>query len=73
MRKKGIPVILVASLMSLYEGARTRVRVDSEFSHKLNKRELRKLITPKIAILCNFVEKQFCYFFIYDGCNMSES
>ena len=33
-RKKGIPVVLVRSVMSLYEGARTRVRVDSEMSEE---------------------------------------
>ena len=31
MRKEGIPEVLVRSVMSLYEGAKTRVRVDSEF------------------------------------------
>ena len=30
MRKKGIPKVLVRSVMNLYEGAKTRVRVDSE-------------------------------------------
>ena len=30
MRKKGIPEVCVRSVMSLYEGAKTRVRVDSE-------------------------------------------
>ena len=30
MRKKEIPEVLVRSVMSLYEGAKTRVRVDSE-------------------------------------------
>ena len=34
MRKKGIQQILVRSLMSLYKGAKTRVRVDSELSEK---------------------------------------
>ena len=34
MRKKGIPKVLVRSVMSLYEGAKTRVRVDSELSDK---------------------------------------
>ena len=29
MRKKGIPEALVRSVVSLYEGAKTRVRVDS--------------------------------------------
>ena len=28
MRKKGVPEVLVTSMMSLYEGAKTRVRVD---------------------------------------------
>ena len=34
MRKKGIPEVLVKSEMSLYEGAKTRVRVDSELSEE---------------------------------------
>ena len=34
MRKKRIPEVLVRSVMSLYEGARMRVRVDSELSEK---------------------------------------
>ena len=32
MRKKGIPEVLVRSVMSLYEGAGPRVRVDCELS-----------------------------------------
>ena len=32
MIRKGIPEVLVGSVMSLYEGARTRVSVDSELS-----------------------------------------
>ena len=32
MRKKGIPEVLVRSVMSLYEGAKARVRVNSELS-----------------------------------------
>ena len=32
MRKKGIPEILVRSVMSLYEGANTMVRMDYELS-----------------------------------------
>ena len=34
MRKKGLPEVLVRSVMSLYEGAKTRVRVDSELSEE---------------------------------------
>ena len=34
MRKKGIPDVLVRSVMSLYEGAKTRVRVDCELSEE---------------------------------------
>ena len=30
MRKKRMPEVLFGSVMSLYEGAKTRVRVDSE-------------------------------------------
>ena len=32
LRKKGIPKVLVISVMSLYDGAKTRVRVDFELS-----------------------------------------
>ena len=35
MKKKGMPEVLVRSVMSLYEGAKTRVRVDSELSEEL--------------------------------------
>ena len=35
MRKNGIPKVLVRSVMSLYEGARTRVRVDCELSEEV--------------------------------------
>ena len=34
MRKKGIPEVLVRSLISLYKGAKTRVRVDYELSEE---------------------------------------
>ena len=34
-RKEGISEVLVRSVMSLYEGARTRVRVDSELSQEI--------------------------------------
>ena len=35
MKKKGIPEVLDRSVMNLYEGAKTRVRVDSELSEEL--------------------------------------
>ena len=34
MRKKELPEVLVKSMMSLYQGAKTRVRVDSELSEE---------------------------------------
>ena len=34
MRKKGIPTVVVRSVMSLYEGAKTRVRLDFELSEE---------------------------------------
>ena len=34
IRKNGIPEVLVKSVMSLYMGARTRVRLDSELSEE---------------------------------------
>ena len=34
MRKKGIQEVLVRSVMSLYEGSKTKVRVDSELSQE---------------------------------------
>ena len=34
MRKKGMPEVLVRSLMSLYEGAKRGIRVDPELSHE---------------------------------------
>ena len=38
MRKKEIPEILVRSVMSLYEGAKTKVRVDIELSEEFEVR-----------------------------------
>ena len=34
LRKKEIPEVLIRPLMSLYEGAKTRVRVDSDLSEE---------------------------------------
>ena len=35
MKKKGIPEVLVMSMMNLLEGVKTRVRVDSEMLEEL--------------------------------------
>ena len=35
MKKKGIPDVLVRSVMSQYEGAKTMVRVDSELTEEI--------------------------------------
>ena len=34
MRKRGLPEVMVRAVMSLYEGAKTRVRVDQELSEE---------------------------------------
>ena len=34
MRKKEIPEVLIRSVMSMHDGAKTRVRVDSELSQE---------------------------------------
>ena len=36
LRKKGMPDVLVGSVMSLYEGVKTRVRVDTELSEEFD-------------------------------------
>ena len=36
MRKKGMPVDLVRSVLSLYEGAKTRIRLDCELSEEFD-------------------------------------
>ena len=38
LKKKEIPVVLGRSVMSLYEGAKTRVKVDSELSEEFEAR-----------------------------------
>ena len=56
MRKKGIPEALVRTVMSLYEGAKTRVRVDCELSEVLDviKKENFISITCYILISIHF-------------------
>ena len=39
MMKKGISEVLVRSVMSLYDGVNTRVRVDSELPEKIEAKE----------------------------------
>ena len=39
LKKKEIPEVLVISVMSLYEGAKTRVRVDCELSEQFKVKE----------------------------------
>ena len=51
MRKKGIPEVLVKSVMSLYEGAKTRVRVDSELSEEFEV----KVVMHQRSVLSLFV------------------
>ena len=34
MRKRGVPEVMVRAVMSLYEGAKTRVRVGQELSEE---------------------------------------
>ena len=55
MGKKGIPDVLVISVMSLCKGVKTRVRVDSEFS------ELFEIKAPQIcAVTFSFCSRGIC-------------
>ena len=51
LRKKGIPEILVRSVMSMYEGAKTRVRVDSELSEEFEV----KVVIHQGSVLSHFL------------------
>ena len=51
MRKKGIPEVFVRSVMSLYEGAKTRVRVDSELSEEFEV----KVGMHQVSVLSHFL------------------
>ena len=59
LRKKKMPVVLVRSVMSLYEGAKTRVRVDSEFTEepevKVGMRQGSALSPFLFALVVDFV------------------
>ena len=52
LRKKEIPVVWGKSVMSLYEGAKTRVRVDSELSEEVD---------VKVGMHQGSVMSPFCY------------
>ena len=51
MRKKGIPEVLVRSVMKLYEGAKTRVRMDIELSEEFEV----KVGMPQKFVLSPFI------------------
>ena len=51
MGKKGIPEDLVRSVMSLYEGAKTRVRVDSELSEDFDA----NVVMHQVSVLSPFL------------------
>ena len=57
MRKKGIPEVLVRSVVSLYEGARTRVRVDSELSEEFVGMRQGSVLSPFFAVLSQNLPK----------------
>ena len=50
MRKNRIPAVFVRSVMSLYEGAKTRVRVDSELSDEFEA----KVVMHQGSVLSHF-------------------
>ena len=51
LRKKEIPVVLVRSVMSLYDGVKTRVRVDSELSKEFEV----KVGKHQVSVLSSFL------------------
>ena len=66
MRQKEIPVVLVSSVMSLYEGAKTRV--DSELSEEFEvKVEMHQGFVPLSFVFCSCgrcchrIGKRVCY------------
>ena len=60
MRKKGIPEVLDRSVMCLYEGAKTRVRVDSELSEEFE---------VKVAMQQGSVLSSFPFAVVVVGCH----
>ena len=57
MRKKGIPDVLAKSVMRLYEGAKIRVRVDSELSDEFD---------VKVVMHQGSVLSLFCFAVVVD-------
>ena len=57
LRKKEIPEVLVRSVTSLYEGAKPRVRVDSELSEEFE---------VKVGMLQGFVLSPFLFAVVVD-------
>ena len=62
MRKKGIPEVMVRSVMSLYEGAKTRVRVESKLSEEFEvkvRMNLGSVLSPFLLVLVADVVTEF--------------
>ena len=51
MRKKGIPEVMVRAVMSLYEGAKTRVRVGLELSENVKNGLMSKMLYADNLVL----------------------
>ena len=53
MRKKGLSEVIVRAVTSLYDGAKTRVRVGSEYSEEFGKSWCTSRICAVTTIVCN--------------------
>ena len=63
MRKKGIPDVLVRSVMSMYEGVKTRVRVESELSEEFEVKVWMlqgSVLSPFFAVVVDVVTELVC-------------